>query len=45
MKLEKEIFILLTGAALLAASVLSFWQAQLEISLSLNQFHLRLLDY
>lgn len=45
MNLQKEIFILLTGAALLAASVLSFWQTQLEISLGLNLYHLRLLDY
>jgi membrane-associated phospholipid phosphatase len=45
MKLRKEVFILLTGAAFLAASVLSFSQTQLNISLALNQYHHRVLDY
>lgn len=45
MKLRKEVFILLTGAAFLAASVLSISQTQLNISLALNQYHHRVLDY
>lgn len=45
MKLSKEVFIILSGAAFLAASVLSLTQDQLTISLWINQNHLRLFDY
>ena len=45
MKFKNEIFITLTGAALLAASVFSLVQTQMNISLGLNQFHNKLIDY
>jgi membrane-associated phospholipid phosphatase len=45
MKFKNEIFITLTGAALLAASVFSLVQTQMNISLGLNQFHNKLFDY
>jgi membrane-associated phospholipid phosphatase len=44
MNFKKEIFFNLTGAALLAALVLSLTYTQVEISLSINQFHRPALD-
>ncbi len=45
MKFKNETFLLFSGAALLAASVFSLVQTQMNISLALNQFHNKLFDY